>query len=59
MKHFSEAADLYHKAGQPEKAASLYIKLKRWREASDLMDRITTPKLLIQLGKAKETEGSY
>ena len=59
MKHFVEAAELYNKAGQPEKAASLYIKLKKWREASELMDNITTPKLLIQLAKAKETEGNY
>lgn len=59
MKHFVEAADLYKRGGLPEKAASLYIRLKKWKDASELMNVITTPKLLIQLGKAKEAEGSY
>lgn len=59
LKHFSEAAQLYHKGGQLEKAASLYIKLKKWKDASDLMDVITTPKLLIQLAKAREVEGNF
>jgi len=58
MKHYSEAAQLYEKGGQPEKAASLYIQLKQWKQAAQLMDLITTPKLLIQLGKAKEMEGT-
>jgi len=59
MKHYLEAAQLYQRGGQPEKAASLYIKLKKWKEAADLMDVITTPKLLVQLAKAKEVEGNY
>jgi WD repeat-containing protein 19 len=59
LKHFSEAAQLYHKGGQLEKAASLYIKMKKWKEASELMDVINTPKLLIQLAKAKEAENNF
>mmetsp|Transcript_1987 Transcript_1987/g.4439 ORF Transcript_1987/g.4439 Transcript_1987/m.4439 type:complete len:1366 (-) Transcript_1987:53-4150(-) len=59
MKHFSEAAELYKRANQPEKAASLYIQLKKWREAAQLMNLISTPKLLVQLAKAKEAEGQY
>ncbi|OMJ78816.1 hypothetical protein SteCoe_21300 [Stentor coeruleus] len=59
LKHFAEAAQLYHKGGQLEKAASLYIKMKKWKEASELMDVITTPKLLIQLAKAREVEGNF
>ena len=59
LKHFAEAAQLYHKGGQLEKAASLYIKMKKWKDASDLMDVITTPKLLIQLAKAREVEGNF
>lgn len=59
VKSFSEAAQLYHKAGQLEKAASLYIKMKKWKEAGELMDVITTPKLLIQLAKAREIEGNF
>jgi WD repeat-containing protein 19 len=59
MKHFTEAAELYKRASQPEKAASLYIQLKKWKEAAQLMNLISTPKLLIQLAKAKETEGQF
>ena len=59
LKHYAEAAQLYHKGGQLEKAASLYIKMKKWKEATDLMDVITTPKLLIQLAKAREVEGNF
>ena len=29
LKNFAEAAQLYHKGGQLEKAASLYIKMKK------------------------------
>ena len=59
LKHYIEAAQLYYKAGQLEKAASLYIRTKRWKEASELMGVITTPKLLIQLAKAREAEGNF
>ncbi|CAG9314821.1 unnamed protein product [Blepharisma stoltei] len=59
MKHYIEAAQLYKSGGQPEKAASLYIRLKKWKEALELMSVIKTPKLLIQLAKAKEAENSF
>lgn len=59
MKHYNEAAQLYQRGGQPERAASLYIRLKKWKEANELMDVITTPKLLIQMAKAKEAENAF
>ena len=54
-----DAARLYEAAELPEKAAAIYIKLKKWSAVSPLMARISSPKLHSEYAKAKEAEGSY
>jgi len=51
MKQLIEAAQLYLKGGLPEKAANIYISLKMFNQATPLLDKIKSPKLLIQLAK--------
>lgn len=51
MKQLIEAAQLYLKGGLPEKAANIYISLKMFSQATPLLDKIKSPKLLIQLAK--------
>lgn len=58
-KHYSHAAALYDHAGNTEKAASLYIKLKSWLKVEGLLPKINSPSIHIQYAKAKEAEGRY
>ncbi|KOB78955.1 putative WD repeat domain 19, partial [Operophtera brumata] len=58
-KHYSHAAALYDHAGNTEKAASLYIKLKSWLKVEALLPKINSPSIHIQYAKAKEAEGRY
>lgn len=58
-KHYSHAATLYDHAGNTEKAASLYIKLKSWLKVEALLPKINSPSIHIQYAKAKEAEGRY
>lgn len=55
--HFSEAAEMFERAGQFEKAASIYIQTKNFTAATPLMARISSSKLQLQFAKAKEQEG--
>ena len=50
-KQLMEAGQLYEKAGLAEKAASIYISLKLFKQATPLISKIKSPKLLIQLAK--------
>ena len=59
MKQFSDAADMYVKAEQYERAVSLYLTTKNFAKSTPLMRLITTPRLHAQYGRAKEAEGSY
>ena len=59
LKQFSEAADLYVHAQAFEKAASIYISSRNFKAASQLMKKITSTKLHLQYGKAKEAEGNF
>lgn len=59
LKNELEAAKLYQQVNLYEKAAILYIKLKHFKSAEDLIDKIKSPKLLIQLAKMKEAEKMY
>lgn len=52
-------AALYDQAGNTEKAASLYIKLKSWLKVEALLPKINSPSIHIQYAKAKEAEGRY
>ena len=56
MNQTFEAAQLYEKSGLAEKAASLYIQLKMFKQVNPLMKKIKSPKLLILLAKAKESD---
>ncbi|KAL0883647.1 hypothetical protein ABMA27_015774 [Loxostege sticticalis] len=58
-KQYSHAAALYDQAGNTEKAASLYIKLKSWLKVEALLPKINSPSIHIQYAKAKEAEGRY
>ncbi|XP_059060034.1 WD repeat-containing protein 19 [Achroia grisella] len=58
-KQYSHAAALYDHAGNTEKAASLYIKLKSWLKVEALLPKINSPGIHIQYAKAKEAEGRY
>lgn len=58
-KQYNHAAALYDHAGDTEKAASLYIKLKSWLKVEALLPKINSPALHIQYAKAKEQEGRY
>jgi len=42
-----------------EKAASLYIQLKSFKQAGALMSKINSRKILTQYAKSKESEGAY
>jgi WD repeat-containing protein 19 len=53
----SDAAQLYEKGGQFEKAASIYISTKNFNLAKPIMDKVSTPKLHLQYARAKEAEG--
>jgi len=48
---------MFERAGQFEKAASIYIQTKNFTAATPLMARISSSKLQLQFAKAKEQEG--
>ncbi|XP_045492796.1 WD repeat-containing protein 19 [Colias croceus] len=58
-KQYSHAAALYDHAGNTEKAASLYIKLKSWLKVEALIPKINSPSIHLQYARAKEAEGRY
>lgn len=55
----AHAAALHHHAGDLERAASLYIKLKSWLKVEALLPKINSPSVHLQYAKAKEAEGRY
>eukprot|EP00794_Sanderia_malayensis_P019431 gene19431-21353_t len=59
MKQYNEAGALYEASQAWDKAAAVYIKTKNWSKVGDLMQYITSPKLLIQFAKAKEADKRY
>lgn len=59
MKQWQEAAKLYQKGDLVEKAASIYIQIKMFSAAAPLMEKITSPSILIMVAKAKEAENNY
>jgi WD repeat-containing protein 19 len=48
---------MFERAGQFERAASIYIQAKNFTAVAPLMNRISSSKLQLQYGKAKEEEG--
>lgn len=59
MKQFVEAAQIYERAELFEKAVSLYLQLKMFKQAAPLMKKIKSQAILIKYGKAKESEGAF
>jgi WD repeat-containing protein 19 len=53
MKHNEEAADLYERAGDYEKAANLYIATKNFKKAEGLIEKLNSPKILASLAKVQ------
>jgi WD repeat-containing protein 19 len=54
-----EAAKLFQLVGLFEKACMIYIQIKHFKSAEALIDKIKSPKLLIQMAKMKEAEKLY
>lgn len=54
-----EAAKLYSLIGMYEKACSLYIGVKQFKSAEDLIDKVKNTSLLVQLARMKENEKLY
>lgn len=60
MKQFADAANLYIKADEYDKAAAILIHSKNWSAVAPLMEeKVTQPKLHAQYAKAKEMEKDY
>jgi WD repeat-containing protein 19 len=59
MKQHLEAAQLFESVGMIERAAGIYIQIKYLKQAIPLIDKINSPKLLRELGKAKEAEKQF
>ncbi|KAF7280794.1 hypothetical protein GWI33_005520 [Rhynchophorus ferrugineus] len=58
-RQIADAAMLYEKCDQYDKAASNYIILKNWTKVGDILPHITSNKIYLQYAKAKEQEGKY
>jgi WD repeat-containing protein 19 len=59
MNQLSEAAVLYEKSENFDKACGLYIHLKQWSKVDKILPHVTSLKLHGQHAKAKEAEGKY
>ena len=53
MKQYLEAAQIYERAENFEKAVSLFLQLKMFKQAAPLMKKVKTSSILIKYGKAK------
>src|SRR5690242_9078759 len=58
-KQYLDAADLYVRCQAFEKAVSIYIYTKNYKEAGPLMKLVSTPKLHALYAKAKEKQGDF
>lgn len=58
-KQYADAAFLFQKGDNYEKAASNYIRLKNWKKVGEILPNITSSKVHVQYGRAKESEGRY
>ena len=50
---------MYERGGLYDKAASLYIEALEFDAAGKLLNKIQTPKLFLQYGKAREGRGQF
>ncbi|XP_048517184.1 WD repeat-containing protein 19 [Dendroctonus ponderosae] len=58
-KQVAEAAMLYEKCDQFDKAASNHILLKNWKTVGELLPNVTSNRIYLQYAKAKEAEGQF
>ncbi|XP_014276394.1 WD repeat-containing protein 19 isoform X2 [Halyomorpha halys] len=59
VKKMNEAAVLYDKSGNFDKAAAAYIGLKNWKKVGELLPKVSDPKIYRQYAKAQESDGDY
>jgi WD repeat-containing protein 19 len=59
LKQFTDAAQLYEKGENYDKAAQIYIMVADLGKAGPLMTKVKTPKLHLLYAKAKEKAGDY
>ncbi|KAK9870346.1 hypothetical protein WA026_006430 [Henosepilachna vigintioctopunctata] len=58
-KQLPEAALLYEKCDNYDRAAINYIKLKNWSKVGELLPSVSSGKIHLEYAKAKEREGQY
>ncbi|KAI8921154.1 hypothetical protein DFJ77DRAFT_448813 [Powellomyces hirtus] len=59
LKQYNESATCYERGGFWENAAEMWIRVKNWTKLSNILDRVTTPKIFIQYAKAREDSADY
>ncbi|KAK9508924.1 hypothetical protein O3M35_006365 [Rhynocoris fuscipes] len=59
VKKLGEAAALYEKADQFDKAAAAYIGLKNWKKVGQLLPSVSDSRIYKQYAKARESAGDY
>ena len=59
IKQYVEAATLYERSGNFDKAAQVYIKAKNWSKVKDILHNVTSSKIFIQYAKNRELEKNY
>lgn len=59
INHLQEAAQLYEKCDEWDKACSLYIQLKQWQRVDIILPQVTSLRLHALHAKAKETDGKF
>lgn len=59
MNQLSEAAQLYERSQNYDKACGLYIQLKQWQKVDKILPNVTSLKLHALHAKAKESEGKF
>ena len=57
LQQHEDAAQLYERGGEYEKAAAIYIDTKLFHLARPIMQKVSTPKLHARYARAKENEG--
>eukprot|EP00043_Microstomoeca_roanoka_P010106 m.96337 g.96337 ORF g.96337 m.96337 type:complete len:1381 (-) comp14788_c0_seq1:232-4374(-) len=59
INQLNEAAEMYERGGQHDKAAAIFIKSKNWVKVGQLLQHVTSPKLHALYAKSREADGSY
>ena len=59
LRLYGQAGQLFEEAGEFEKAASVYARLKQWNKVGSLLAQVNTPKIHAQYAKAREVDGSF